>query len=105
MKYKYHISIKENIIVLSLTIPFKVPILKLKVKEIKAVEEIRIDSLTYHGYGIIKLKPYFTGYLFTKENGIKLTMDSGKTFIISCTHADRIITFINALKNKTRDEL
>lgn len=105
VKYRYHISIKENSMLLSLTIPFKVLLLELKVKEIEAVEKITIDPLTYYGYGIIKLKPYYTGYIFTNENGIKLTMDTGQIFVISCTHADHIIARITALKEKVRDEL
>ena len=100
VRYKYHISIKEKTIALSITVPFKIVLLNLKIKEIKTIEEIKADPPNYTSNRKTQFKPNYTAYSFTSGTGIKLTMNTGKIFIVSSTQADQIIRYINALKNK-----
>jgi hypothetical protein len=101
VRYEYHILIKENTIFISIKIPLKISLLKLKIIEIKTIEEIDTGSIIDDRYRLKKLKGYYTSYLFDKGAGLRLTMKNGKIFIISCPDAGNIITRINALKDKT----
>lgn len=103
VRYTYHISITENTIMLSIAIPFRILLLSLKIKEIRAIEETTINPLIHHAYGIKKLMPFYT-YIFNKGNGIKVTMHSGKIFIISSTSAHGIITRINEFRKSSANK-
>jgi len=100
MRSKYFVLIKENEVILTLTTPFRISLLKLNISEIEAVEKIATHPLSYLNYGIKKMKPNCTAYLFNEANGVKLTMRNEKTFIFSCSNAGAIMARINELKEQ-----
>jgi hypothetical protein len=104
VKFMYTISIEENKGMLSIIIPFKIALLKLKIKDIKIAEQLTIDALTYSGYGIRKSQAG-CAYVFNKGTAIKLTMKNGKIFIISCADPQEIITCVTSLKKRRGGEL
>ena len=100
IKFSSQILINEEMFRLSITIPLKLSLLKLKIKEIAAVEEAKIDSNLYQSHHHLKkIRPYYKSYVFKPGKCIKLTMVNGKVFIISCRNSDRIITRINSYKS------
>ena len=99
IKFSTNILINEEVFRLSITIPFKLTLLKLKIKEIVFAEEVEINSNSYKSQHHIKeRKPYYKSYIFKKGKCIKLTMMNGKVFIISCRNSDGIISRINFIK-------
>ena len=98
VKFSGNILINEEILRLSISSPLKLPLLKLKIKEIAAAEEVEINSDFYRNHHIKKLKRYYKSYIFKTGKCIKLTMVNGKIYIISCKNSDRIISLINSYK-------
>ena len=99
VKFSSNILITEEMFRLSITIPFNLSLLQLTIKDIAVAEEIEINSHSYRRHHHRKeMKPYYKLYIFKTGKCIKLTMVSGKVFIISCNNADSIITRINSYK-------
>lgn len=98
IKFTYSVSIKENTIDLSIKIPIRVTLFKLKIEDIEGIEETKTDSFAHAG----SLKKGDTVYFFKKKDGIKLTMLNGKIFIITGINADRIISRIKSYKSEIR---
>ncbi len=98
MNFSCLILVNEEVFSISLIIPVKVLLLKLKTKEITVAEEVETDSLYYQEHQTKKVKPYYKSYVFKTGKCLKLTMSNGKVFIISCKHSDSIITRLNAYK-------
>ncbi|MEO6328977.1 MAG: hypothetical protein ABIO55_08595 [Ginsengibacter sp.] len=99
IKLTYSISIEENQIKLSINIPLKIILLKLKIEDIENAEKAKITPLTYPQKRIEKNQIL---YFFKKEDAIKLTTLNGKVFIISGIDSGRIITRIKSYKEKYR---
>ena len=47
IKFTYSISIKENLLELSIKIPFKITLFELKIEDIKSIEKTRPNPLPY----------------------------------------------------------
>jgi hypothetical protein len=94
IKFTYSISIDRNSGVLSITIPFKIALLKLKLKDIETTDQIIIDHSNYDGYGLKKSQAC-NAYIFNKGAGIKLVTKDRKVFIFSCSKPVEIINYIN----------
>lgn len=91
IKFSYSVSIRENTIELSIKIPFKVTLLKLKKEDIKSVEK---TNLTSPDYSLQHAKKGPIIFCFEKGEGIKITMLNGKIFIISGINAEQIINLV-----------
>ena len=98
IKFSSNILINEEMFRLSITIPFKLSLLQLKIKEIAVAEEVEINSHSYRSHHKKQMKPYYRSYIFKTGKCIKLTTVNGKVFIISCNNADSIMTRINSYK-------
>jgi hypothetical protein len=98
IKFSGNILINEEIFRLSISSPLKLPLLKLKIKEIAAAEEVEINSDFYRDHRTKKSKHYYKSYIFKTGKCIKLTMITGKIYIISCRNSDRTISLINSYK-------
>jgi hypothetical protein len=96
IKFTYSISIDINSGVLSITIPFKIALLKLKIKDIETIDQIIIDHDDYDDYGLKKSQAC-NAYVFNKGAGIKLVTKNRKVFIFSCSKPAEIVNYINKL--------
>ncbi len=104
IKPSSNILINEELFMLSITLPLKLSLLKLRIKEIIVAEEVEINTHSYlSNYHIKKLKPYYRSYIFKTGKCIKLTMANGKVYVISSRNSDNIIARINSLKQVYKD--
>ena len=102
IKFRYRISINQNSLMLSIAVPFRVALLELKVKEIKTLEEVVVDPITYR-HTEIKNPNSSYSYVFNNGNGLKITMLNGKIYTISCTDSRSIVAWVNLLKKESRE--
>lgn len=96
LNFKYCISITENDIVLSILVPFKVTLLKLKTEQIKSSEKTTFDANAFPGI-LTKMRKGI--YLFGKKDGVNLLLRNGKMITISGVDVDRIISIIHSFKS------
>jgi hypothetical protein len=90
--FTYTISIEGNILELFIKIPFKIKLIKLHMEDIVKIEKVEFRLPTHY--------PCYGNYLFKKQDGIKLTIMSGKIITISGVDIEQISTLI-ILHNKT----
>ena len=91
----YKITVRNNILEISINIFSKIVFQRLDIKKIERVEEIRIKDVT-SSFKIEKNSPASISYLIKIPKAIKVYMPGKKTYIISTADPDHLINLVKS---------
>jgi hypothetical protein len=92
----YKITVRKNILEISINIFSKIVFLRLDIKKIERVEELKIKDVT-SSFKIAKNSPGSISYLIKTPKAIKVSVPGKKTYIISTADPDRLINLIKSI--------
>ena len=92
----YKITVRNNILEISINIFSKIVFQRLDIKKIERVEEMRIKDVT-SSFKIEKNSSGSISYLIKIPKAIKVYMPGKKTYIISTANPDQLINLVKSI--------